>query len=140
VALGAGGIVLVFGGSPRTTDVRNGRAERDPRSAGAAMLGRVPAAFVPNLGQWEHPASFVARMAGATVFLEEAGFTVNLPECAEESARGAAVRMRFEGARAAEIVGEERLVGVHNYFLGSDPSRWRTDVPRFGAVRHRDLY
>jgi hypothetical protein len=48
--------------------------------------------------------------------------------------------MRFLGARTAEVVGEEPISGVHNYFLGNDPSRWKTDVPRFEAVRYRDLY
>lgn len=99
------------------------------------MIARVPAAFVPNLGQWDHPARFVARIGGAGVFLEEDGFLVSVPESEE---KGAAIRMRFYGARASEVVGEEPLAAIHNYFLGNDPARWRTDVPRFGAVRYSD--
>ena len=43
--------------------------------------------------------------------------------------RGVALRMTFEGERnVPEIVGEKKLYGHHNYFLGNDESRWRTDV------------
>jgi hypothetical protein len=119
--------------------VREGPAQ-SPLEEGGVFLSRVPAAFVPNLGQWEHPARFVARIGGASVFLEEAGFTLSVPEPAEEPMRGTAVRMRFEGAGAPERVGEGRLAGHHNYFLGSDPSRWRTEVPLYASIRYRDLY
>jgi hypothetical protein len=104
------------------------------------MLSQVPAAFVPNLGQWEHPARFVAHIAGASVFLEEGGFVLSVPKPAEDPVRGVAVRMRFEGAAPAEPLGEGRLAGVHNYFLGNDPSKWKTDVPLYGAVRYRGLW
>ncbi|MCI0588298.1 MAG: hypothetical protein L0323_15820, partial [Planctomycetes bacterium] len=111
---------------------------------GAATLARVPAAFVPNLGQWEHPARFVARIGGTAVFLEEGGFASSVPdrggEGAEGTARGATVRMRFAGAGPCEIVGEEPLAGVHAYFLGNDPASWKTGVPRFGAVRYRGAW
>jgi hypothetical protein len=29
---------------------------------------------------------------------------------------------------------------VSNYLVGADPSRWRTHVPQFGAVRYSRLY
>jgi hypothetical protein len=134
-----GGVFLVVGPArPERT------AASDPVSTAPPAideprdwLAQVPAAFVPNLGQWEHPARFVAQIAGAGVFLEKGGFALSVPEPAEEPARGAAVRVRFEGARPEEIVGEDPLAGVHAYFLGDDPSRWRSGVPRFGAVRYR---
>ena len=40
---------------------------------GTKLLSRLPVAFVPNLGQWEHPARYVARFGGMTVFLEDKG-------------------------------------------------------------------
>ncbi|MCI0587211.1 MAG: hypothetical protein L0323_10265 [Planctomycetes bacterium] len=115
-----------------------------PLPEGAAKLARVPSAFLPNLGQWEHSARFVAQLGGVAVFLEEGGFALSAAESCDEPAgapsRGAAVRMRFAGARPCEVVGEEPLAGVHAYFLGNDPSRWRTGVPRFGAVRYRGAW
>lgn len=35
-------------------------------AVGNQMLGRVPTAFVPNLGQWQHPARYVARFGAVT--------------------------------------------------------------------------
>src|SRR5207248_1268065 len=43
-------------------------------------------------------------------------------------------------AVAVAPVGEARLPGTANFFLGDDPAAWRVDVPTFGAVRYPDLY
>jgi len=53
----------------------------------------------------------------------------------------AAVEMTFSGAHPnARLEGADRLPGIANYFLGSDPQRWITGVPRFARVRYRSLY
>ena len=67
------------------------------------MLTRVPTAFVPNLGQWEHPARFVARVGGAGVFLEEGGFTLTVAERGE--------KCRDAGPEGPFPRSEERRVG-----------------------------
>ncbi len=47
----------------------------------------------------------------------------------EQKIRGVALQMTFEGdAHVPEIAGEKKLAGHHNYFLGNDETRWRTDV------------
>ena len=117
------------------------------------MLEGLPSPFVPNLGQWEHRAAYVARFGAMTVFFEENGWTFTLVELIGEvekalepevraareperlPARGVAVRMTFEGAGAAELVPQQRLPGLHHYFLGNDPEKWRSDVPLYGAGR-----
>ena len=118
-----------------------------------------PGFFVPNLGQWNNAARFVHRSGPMTLFLENRGWTVDLAErpasveTAPHSAhqpsdrdvelkfRGVALRMTFEGdAHIPEIVGEKMLEGHHNYFLGSDKSRWRTGVPLYSSVRYKGLY
>src|SRR5262249_23517474 len=51
------------------------------------------------------------------------------------------VKMLFAGANpGSEPYGNQRLPGHSNYFLGNDPSQWRTNIPQFGRVRYRDLY
>ncbi len=111
---------------------------------GAKLLGRLPVAFVPNVGQWESAARYVARVGAMTVFLEEKGWTFTLVERAAEketaTARGVAVRMTFSGASESTLVAEERLPGRHNYFLGNDPAKWRSDVPLYAAVRYRNVH
>ncbi len=82
-----------------------------------------------------------------TVFVEEGGLTFTLVESLVrrsdrdglgrnpmadrvETGRGTAVRMRFGGGGTArEVTAEKRSAGVHNYYLGKDPARWRTGVP-----------
>src|SRR5262245_26750219 len=47
---------------------------------GTRLLGRLPIAFVPHVGQWEHDAGYVARFGAMTVFLEEKGWSFTLVE------------------------------------------------------------
>jgi len=102
-------------------------------TAGATeLLNRQPGFFVPNLGQWDHAASFVHRSGSMTLFLEDRGWVIDIAERpaakpgTDRSGRGVALRMTFEGdACVPEIVGEKKFEGHHNYFLGNDPERWR---------------
>src|SRR5262245_27104609 len=52
-----------------------------------------------------------------------------------------AITMRLIGANPkAQIEGLDRLPGVSNYFIGDDPSQWRTNIPHFAKVRNREAY
>ena len=52
-----------------------------------------------------------------------------------------AVRLAFEGADSGvDVVGEERLPGATNYFIGNDPAKWRTNIPTYGKVRYNSVY
>jgi hypothetical protein len=117
---------------------------------GTKRLARLPVAFVPNLGQWPHCARYVARIGAMTVFLEEQGWTFTMVERTGEQkqekenenelVRGAAVRMAFAGAQVAELVAAEQLPGRHHYFLGNDPTKWRSEVPLYRSVHYRDVH
>ncbi len=48
--------------------------------------------------------------------------------------------VEFEGANSVTPLGREELAFKSNFFLGNDPSGWRTDVPNFGEVVYRNLY
>ena len=116
---------------------------------GAKLLGRVPTAFVPNLGQWERAARYVARFGAMTVFLEQKWWTFTLVQQTTEketrsttesaATRGVAVRMTITGASEPTLVAEDQLPGRHNYFLGNDPSKWRSDVPLYASVLYREV-
>ena len=55
--------------------------------------------------------------------------------------RAEAVKLRIEGrAASARMVPEEPLEGRSSYFLGSDPSKWRTNVPHFASIRYEGVY
>jgi hypothetical protein len=48
--------------------------------------------------------------------------------------------MTFVGAGRPALAAEDRLPGRHNYFLGNDPSKWRSDVPLYRAARYREVH
>ncbi len=51
------------------------------------------------------------------------------------------VRLTFlDAIEAPEIVAEDPLKGKVNYFIGSDPAKWRTSIPTFGAVLYKNIY
>ena len=51
------------------------------------------------------------------------------------------LRMELKGANAqAQVSGSDELPGTTNYFLGNDPTRWRTRVPTFAKVHYTGVY
>lgn len=51
------------------------------------------------------------------------------------------LRMRLVGADPSpRISGGGELRGKANYFLGNDPSQWRTNISTFAKVRYREVY
>jgi len=54
---------------------------------------------------------------------------------------GATLRLKLIGANPKpEVRGVEELPGKSNYFIGNDPSKWRTNVPNYAKVEYRDVY
>lgn len=106
------------------------RHELPPRDAGALAQERTP--FVENVGQWDHPARYVARFGTTVAMLEPEGLRLGL--------EGHAIRLEFVGACASTPLAEERLAGTHAYLLGSERGRWREDVPLHGRVRYSELW
>ncbi len=111
-------------------------------------------AFTENLGQWDSRVNYEAQLHDAALFLEPGALTVALrehfphpagteiPKMGDE--RGGvhchAYRIHFTGANSALPMGYDRMPGYSNYFLGDDPSRWRSKVGSFAYVRYDELY
>src|SRR6266849_9445786 len=103
----------------------------------AFSRGVQPVTFEQNVGQTDARVKYMGHANGSTLWLTADGATLGF----SAKSRQAVLKLRFEGAaRAPRISGEEPLPGVSNYFLGSDPSQWRTGVKQFGQVRYRSLY
>jgi hypothetical protein len=47
--------------------------------------------------------------------------------------------LRVVSGRPGQLTGLEEASGRSNYFLGTDPARWRTDVKADRRVRHVDV-
>ena len=105
-----------------------------PRQSGtAAPAMSWGAAFVPNLGQWSHGATAAAWLGRTQATFAPGSFTLSTQGGGD---LGVAVRLSLAGAETVRPILEQRLTGVHNYLLGNDRSRWRTQVPRYGRVRY----
>jgi hypothetical protein len=49
--------------------------------------------------------------------------------------------MRLVGANTrAKVAGVDPLPGKTNYFIGNDPTKWRTNIPTYARVRYRSVY
>ncbi|HEV2840963.1 MAG TPA: SBBP repeat-containing protein [Chthoniobacterales bacterium] len=129
--------------------------------------GQLPLSFEANHGQAAESVDFVARGPGYAVALSptEATFVLRKadntgrndndsrvrkisnstsepnPSSALHPAPSTVLRMKLAGAnRAATVAGQNELEGRVNYLIGSDPAKWRTDVPTFGRVRYAEVY
>lgn len=122
-----------------------------------ASFGKLPLRFEANQGQTDDHVKFLCRGRGYGLFLTSTEVVVSVIK-AERESKGkrerarldratqqeittGVLRMRLVGAnRTPEIFGLEELPGRSNYFNGSDPSKWQTDVPNYAAVRYKDVY
>jgi hypothetical protein len=118
--------------------------------------------FVPNGGQAPPELAVVARLNGYQLGLGATAAVVVPPApqptspaadctpplaapgrpalaCAAPAA-AAPLRVEWVGAALAEPVLEAPLPGRVSYFLGSDPSQWRANLPTYARVRQAQLW
>jgi len=119
--------------------------------------GNLPLSFEVNQGQTDAQVRFLSRGVGYTLFLtgNEAVFSmrrskakVNTSPASRPSQSSAAVpttnavlRMKLiKASPAAKMTGTDELPGKSNYFMGSDPKKWRSNVPTYAKVRYAGIY
>ncbi len=112
----------------------------------AEAYGKLPLSFEANQGQTDSRVDFLSRGSGYTLFLTPAEAVLALRKGSAEAKKApavppAVVRMKLVGANPSpQASGLEELPGKSNYFLGNDPSKWRTNVPRYAKVSYKDVY
>jgi hypothetical protein len=154
----------------RQTFPHPGTGPTSPRAAKLPVVadyGKLPLSFEANQGQADPQVKFLSRGQGYSLFLTPTEAVLQLrnadfglrnedqrdfrgpgpnPQSALRTPHSAAVsavnlRLRLVGAnRSPRIRGLEELPGKSNYFIGNDPSKWRTNVPTYGKVEYRDVY
>jgi Beta-propeller repeat/IPT/TIG domain len=108
--------------------------ERTSQTRLSAEYAKLPMSFEANAGQSDASVKFLARGDGYGLFL-----TSN--EVVLVPSKRHAVRMRLSGGNIhPQVTGDEELPGKSNYFIGNDPSKWRTNVPTYAKVRYREIY
>ena len=97
------------------------------------LYAHLPMAFERNVGQTDPRVSFLSRGRGYGVFLK--------PTEAVIASGEALIRMTFLGASSLqETRAFDPLPGKANYFVGPDPSQWRTDIPTYAKVQFAEVY
>ncbi len=126
--------------TPAPVSASNGSSMNRPKSAPAARsFSNLPLSFEANQGQTDSQVKFLSRGGGYALFLtpREVVLTLRGPQADSP----AVLRMRLAGANSAPSVeGVEGLPGKSNYFIGDDPSQWRTAIPQYAKVRYRGVY
>lgn len=100
-----------------------------------AML-KLPLSFIENRGQSSDDVKFMVKTSGQTVFFTPSEVVFALSSNNSSSV----VRLAFEDSKPREIVGEGRLLGTANFFIGNDLSNWVRHIPTYGAIRYKDIY
>jgi uncharacterized repeat protein (TIGR01451 family) len=109
----------------------------------AALYGGLPLIFEANTGQMDPVVKFLSRGPGYTLFLTptEAALALIRSPADANPPKGTLLRMKLVGAHPQPpISGLEELSGKVNYFIGSDPRQWRTNVPTYAKVKYESVY
>jgi hypothetical protein len=97
--------------------------------------------FLPNLGQWNGEVLYGARAGPLLVGLREQGLVLRGTSWSfDGDAMQADVELLFEGAHSdTRLEPEDAQPARYSFFLGNDPSRWRSGLTGYGAVTYRGL-
>lgn len=93
---------------------------------------RLPLFFIRNDGQLDDRVKFYERGSGQSIFFTEEGIYISLLK--------EFVVLKPLGSAKPQVVAEGKLPGRVNYFIGNDPTKWRTDIPTYAKVRYTGLY
>lgn len=122
--------------------------------------GNLPLSFEANLGQADPQVRYTARGPGYSVSLTEDKAVVTFQKMDRVARKRfevskyyrasprfwrmrktGTVRIGLDGAVAHPgVTPVDELPGKSNYFVGSDPSRWRQGVPNYGKVKYSGIY
>jgi Chitobiase/beta-hexosaminidase C-terminal domain/Bacterial Ig-like domain (group 3)/Beta-propeller repeat len=119
----------------------------------------LPLSFERNDGQVDSHVRYFSRGTGYLLSLSDNDAVITLrkkaPEPTRQNERGSrqfealpvgdartdSIRMSLvDSSQQAKAAGDDPLPGTVNYFLGSDPSRWRSGVPTFKRVKYTGVY
>jgi hypothetical protein len=120
-------------------------------------FGKLPLSFEANGGQVDRQVKFISRGQGYNLFLTSNEAVLSLSKSAKQSRQRVAaasgkttkfhpareravVRMKLVGGNpAAQVQGLDELPAKTNYFIGADPSKWRS-VSNYAKVEYKNVY
>jgi hypothetical protein len=117
----------------------------------AATYLQAPLRFEANRGQAHKDVRFLSRGLGYSLYLtaDEAVLVIAGQEMdmkrdvrsRRAHAKPAVLQMGLVGAARRPVMsGLDELPGKANYFIGSDRTKWHTNVPTYAKVHYRGIY
>jgi len=154
----AAGTCIVLGGAIGIWGLRAAEASPLAKSRVEEAYRNLPLYFEANQGQSDGQVKFISRGSGYELFLTPTELVLHVSKASPGSVasirktqrvhsareivaarlaavksrqkQGTVLRIKAVGANPApQVVGKEQLPGKVNYFLGSDPGKWRTNEP-----------
>lgn len=101
------------------------------------------AAASPAPIQSRHPALPIRfESSGVSGFRSQGGRQSIALEAGAATIYGPAgsIGMTFPGARPVAPTADDPHPSIANYFFGTNPTNWRSNVPAYSRIRYRDLY
>src|SRR5215217_666099 len=129
-------------------------ANESTRRTAIEQSKQLPLSFEVNQGQQDARVKFLSRGNGYGLFLTAEETVMVLGKSAHPGKRddlrttrpvanvpSEVLRMKLVNSNSqARMVGLEELPGKTNYFIGNDPSKWKTDVPNYAKVKYEQVY
>ena len=148
--LATAGVVFYFSSTGDAARASGPQPDAQKALSSGSRLKALPLFFEPNQGQTAPQVKFLARGSGYSLFLTADEAVLRLQRSAVsrppsavsgQPSASSVIRMRLDGANSsARISGASPLPGKSNYFIGNDPSKWRSDVPQFARVEYKGVY
>jgi len=143
-------------GHPRSLPKKSTIVSPAQRSHLFRNLGNLPLAFEHNEGQVDPQVRFLAKGPGYVLYLTPAeavfvlkpggikkrgNFNSSSNSAVKNTEEQEVLHLRLVGGNR-KVVFEplDEEVGKSNYFIGNDPSEWRTHVAQYAKVRLKEVY
>jgi hypothetical protein len=101
-----------------------------------ASYMKLPLAFVKNEGQRDTSVLFYELSGGHSTAFTMEGVTLYL----NKNKSTEAVTLTPLDASSFSGEGREKKEGKVNYLIGSDPAKWKTNIPTYGAIYYKNVY
>lgn len=112
--------------------------------------------FIENRGQFHENVRYKMKLDAGYLFLEERGMTFSFYDDNQlgkiwnhkhEQTRTEdvivpfhAVKVKFEAAQKPVLQGKQTLKTYHNYYLGKNPDKWKSQVPLHREILYKNIY
>ena len=102
-------------------------------AARTSLISKIPISFEPAVS-----GGFVAQGRGYLLHVTARENVLTLPDPASKIK--SSLRVTFPGSLVGRMEPLDPRASRSNYFQGSDPRKWRTNVSQFAKIRIVDLY